>query len=387
MADGQPTHDDGSAASRLHALEQALALAERELRSARRLDTLARSAGAIAHDLNNLLMVVNFQAERVEQDLGPAHEAARELVAAAEKAAALVDRLLALRAQEQLDVAQVDLNACARRVLDALGARIPEGVTLRWELDAALGRTLADPGHLERIVHQLVLNALDAMPAGGTLTLATRHVRAEDAAHDPDAPGRGAWVLLELRDSGEGMDEDTRKRAFEPFVTTRLGDGHDGLGLAAVAALVRQWHGSVHLHSQPGRGTTVRVFLPRGRDEDVHAPVVLVVDREPAVRRLVHDSLAGRGYEVVEAPDARAALQVADRRDARVDLLLVDALVAERDAADLGERLGRRSPALAIITMTSDLYGRAGTTLRKPFTVSSLLAAVEGALHGSAARA
>lgn len=392
MANGQPTHDDATVGRPGRAaLEEALARAEGELRQARRLDALGRVAGSIGHDLNNLLMVVNFQAERLEEELGADHAAVRELVSASERACTLVDRLLTLRARETLEVGRVDVNAAVRRVVAALGARLPDDVAVRWELDAALGETVADARHVEQIVQQLVLNALDAMPGGGTLTLSTTHVRADRAARAPDAPGRGAWVLLEVADTGEGMDERTLRVAPEPFVTTRRDDAHEGLGLSTVAALVRQWHGALRLRSAPGEGTAARVFLPRAAEEPrpgsrrAGAPVVLVVDREPVLRRLVRETLSGRGYEVLEAPDAGAALRTADRQDARVDLLLVDALVAERDVTALRERLARARRGLATVTMTSDDgNGRAGPTLHKPFTVSALLATVGEAIHEAA---
>ncbi|MFL5577346.1 MAG: ATP-binding protein [Gemmatimonadaceae bacterium] len=369
---------------------------ETQLRDAQKMEAVGRLAGGIAHDFNNLLTAIKGYSQlglvtldALAEDPGaagapspaggddedaqpPLDQLRTDLGAirsAADRAAALTAQLLAFSRRQVLQPVVLDLNAVAAGMEGMVRRLIGEHIDVRLELGARPGHVKADPSQLEQVLLNLVLNARDAMPAGGHLTVATADVvvGAGAAARRAGLPP-GAYVALSVRDTGVGMDEATRSRMFEPFFTTKdVGHG-TGLGLATVYGIVKQSGGEVRVESAPGKGTTVRVHLP-ATDEPLPAPretgatplrdsvprqgaTVLVVEDETSVRELACAVLRQTGYRVLSAPSAADALRLLERLDGALDLLVTDVVMPGASGPELAADVKRRHPGVAVIYMS-----------------------------------
>jgi PAS domain S-box-containing protein len=382
---------------------------EDQLRHSQKLEAIGQLAGGIAHDFNNLLTVINGYCERLlasvpdggalREDLDLIHNAGR-------RAAALTRQLLAFSRRQVLQPRTIELNAIVHDIDKMLRRVIGEPITVVTALAPDLGATRADPGQIEQVIMNLAINARDAMPQGGVLTIETRNVEVGG-----DAPGAfglppGRYVSLLVRDTGHGMDEETLSHMFEPFFTTKeLGKG-TGLGLPTVYGIVMQSGGDVAVESVEGEGTTMRVFLPRieAPAEREAAPAaaepvargsetLLVVEDEELVRELVREFLESAGYTVIEAPDAEAALLLAEANREAIDLLVTDVILPGMNGLDLAVQLSASMPGLKTVFVSGypgDAVFRDGTFdpgaafLPKPFTRHILTQKVREALDRTA---
>jgi CheY-like chemotaxis protein len=363
------------------------------------MEAIGRLAGGVAHDFNNLLTVIHGSCEMLDAHPACPPELAELLDmirGAAERGSALTRQLLAFSRRQVLLPRPVQLNDLLTNLEKLLRRLIGENVALTTDLAADLGCTLADPGQLEQVVMNLVVNARDAMPGGGTIALTTRNVDL------PGAAGPAPGVMLAVADTGHGMDEDTRRHIFEPFFTTKEPGKGTGLGLATVYGIVQQSGGFLRVDSRVGRGTTFQVFLPRaaaaGAATEAPRPraerggageTVLVVEDEDPLRAMVREILRRDNYEVLEARDGADALRVWEQAGGPVDLLLTDVAMPRMSGHDLADRLSRAAPGLKILYMSGyprdvpyqQSLAEAGRPfLQKPFTAALLTATVREVL-------
>ncbi|MGH9508179.1 MAG: PAS domain S-box protein [Terriglobales bacterium] len=381
---------------------------EGQLRQAQKMDAIGQMAGGIAHDFNNLLTVITGHCEIMLdaslQDPTPPVERVAKVKAAADRAVALTRQLLAFSRAQMLAPQVLELNQVVAAAHDLLRPLLSEQVELRIALAPAAGRVSADPVQIEQVIMNLAINARDAMPEGGVITFETANAEIDELyrrAHPMAKPG--SYVMLAVSDNGMGMDEATRARIFEPFFTTKAQGRGTGLGLATVYGIVKQSNGYIWVYSEPGRGTTFKVLLPRvpaaepGAQPGAAAPArgagetVLVVEDNAAARGLTREMLGTLGYRVVEAPSPAAAA-----RETRVDLLLTDLVLPETTGAELAEQLRRRHPGMQVLYTSG--YTRAALEARgllpegaqflaKPFTAHTLAAGVRNLLDACPAAA
>ena len=353
--------------------------AEERLRQAAKMEAVGQLAGGVAHDFNNLLTVINGysgQALKAARPGDPHAEALAEIHAAGRRAAALTRQLLAFGRRQVLQPREVGLNGLVADLVRMLGRLLGEDVRLVTDLSPAAGAVRVDPGQLEQVVVNLCVNARDAMPRGGTLTVATDAVArpAPDAGAD-GPPGR--YARLAVTDTGCGMTDAVRERVFEPFFTTKgVGEG-SGLGLSTVLGIVEQSGGRVEVRTAPGAGSTFAVLLPRtsaapAAEAEAPAPrpaaprgreTVLLVEDEPAVRRLAAAVLRRAGYAVLEAGGAAEAAGAHARAAGAVALLLTDVVMPHQSGRELADRLTRADPGLRVLFMSGypgDRVGRYG---------------------------
>jgi PAS domain S-box-containing protein len=366
---------------------------EEQLQQSQKMEAVGRLAGGVAHDFNNLMTVVTGFSQVVLEQLtagDPLRPHVEEILSAGRRAAALTSQLLAFGRRQMIHPRVLSLNRIISDMEQILRRAIMESIELEIRLDPALGKIRADRGQIEQVLMSLAVNARDSMPDGGVLTIRTAN--ADIASADADSPcelGSGPWVLLEVRDTGEGMDEETRKRLFEPFFTTRdLGRG-TGLGLSAVYGIVKQNGGDISVISAPERGTAFRIWLPRGESAPESADTgsssnyrhgsetILLVEDEPGVRRLAGEVLRKQGYTVLEAADGRDALRLYVDYARSIDLLLTDVIMPQMSGRELSERLLRLQPDLKVIYMSGyaesvtaghGISHTSGMLLQKPFT-------------------
>jgi PAS domain S-box-containing protein len=362
---------------------------EEELRQSQKMEAVGRLAGGIAHDFNNLLTAITGYGELALAKLedSPVREHVFEMKRAGERAAALTKQLLAFSRRQVLQPEVVDPNEVIADLERMLTRLVGEQVELVVDLDSAVGRTKADPGQLQQVVMNLVLNARDAMPKGGCLTISTANTRVDGFD----------YVELIVADTGTGMNQDTLEQAFEPFFTTKpLGEG-TGLGLSTVYGIVKQSGGDLVATSEPGQGTTMRVLLPLALDAPVvheehsvahdapWAATVLLVEDEEVVRRLVATMLESAGYRVLQAESPETALAVADREE-RIEVLLTDVVMPGLSGPELAEVLLERRPQLRVLFVsgyTAEAIAKQGQIspgtlfLEKPFTRAELTSALQ----------
>ncbi|HEU4569482.1 MAG TPA: ATP-binding protein, partial [Gemmatimonadales bacterium] len=379
--------------------------AEEQLRQSQRLESLGRLAGGVAHDFNNLLTVIlgNLALVRGElpddstaaEDIGMAERAAR-------RASELTRKLLTFARRQSVAPQVLELQQQLRDLEAIFKRLVGEDVRLVGDHAPGLWPVLMDPGHLEQVVTNLVVNARDAMPDGGTITLRTRNVTFSGDRPNPGGLPPGEYVQLEVTDSGTGMGPDVLARIFEPFFTTKEPGKGTGLGLATVYGIVHQAGGHVDVRSTPGLGSTFIVLLPRAAD-GTRAPRdpgatplpgfgrgerVLLVEDEDAVRQVAVRALSDRGYRVVAAESAESALRRLDD-GTPIDLLVTDVVMPGMGGKALAERLLARWPELPVLFVSGytaeerleGLLAREGVQLlAKPFTPDHLAFAVRGLL-------
>jgi len=368
---------------------------EEQLRQSAKMEAVGRLAGGVAHDFNNLLTVITGSTEFLLAACPPGdprHEDVVDVRRAAERARDLTRQLLSFSRRQPVQPGRVRLDLFVQEATRLLQRVVGEGVRIETALDPATPAVRADLGQLEQTLVNLVVNARDAMPEGGTVTVST--YRADDGS-----------AALAVRDTGVGMDAETRARAFEPFFTTKQTGKGTGLGLSTVFAIVHQAGGRLHVDSEPGAGSTFTVLLPPDPSPDAEAEgapaaptvggdeTVLVVEDDPRVRRLACRTLESRGYRVLEAGGGEEAVAVAAAHDGPLDLVVSDVVLPEGGGHAVVDAIARRRPGVRALLMSGysadALPGVAAERglplLEKPFTVDRLLAAVRAALEAKGA--
>jgi PAS domain S-box-containing protein len=398
---------------------------EQQVQQSHKMEAIGRLAGGIAHDFNNLLMVISGYSEFLLDRLGPdqtLRSPAQEIAGAAERASSLTRQLLAFSRKQMLAPKVLDLNGVVGENLKMLNRMIGEDIELVMIPATGLGAVRADAGQIEQVIMNLAVNARDAMPGGGKLTIETSNLAIDDEfarLHAPILPGE--YVVLSISDNGAGMDLETQSHIFEPFFTTKGVKG-TGLGLSTVYGIVKQSGGYIWVYSDAGKGTTFKIYLPRVAEnvessaqvaaapEPAAEPgreTILLVEDETNLRYLARQFLEKQGYRVIEAPDGMIAMKLAAGHEGPIHLLLTDVIMPGMNGRELAQRIAEIRPATKILYMsgyTENVIGRNGTLdagirlLQKPFTLRDLKntvrevlnsipagqAALAGASHGHA---
>ena len=381
---------------------------EAQLRQAQKMQAVGRLAGGMAHDFNNLLTVIRGYSELLLGRLGPTDDMRKdmeEVKKAADRASGLTRQLLAFSRRQFVAAKVLDLNDLIANMDGMLRRLIGEDIVeLSAELDASTGAIKADPGQVEQVIMNLVVNARDAMPQGGRLTIETRNVTIGKEA-SPDAVvgvAPGSYVVLTVRDSGQGMDAETQSHLFEPFFTTKEKGKGTGLGLSTVYGIVKQSGGSITVESAPDRGTTFRIYFPRVAHEEsgvagaVEAidpargrETILLVEDEPAVRGLVRETLRLQGYTVLEARHGIEALVTSARYGGAIHLLLTDVVMPQMSGPEVAEKILTVRPEIKVLYMSGypdhPVFDQGGVSrqtgfLQKPFTPPALVQKVREVL-------
>jgi two-component system cell cycle sensor histidine kinase/response regulator CckA len=374
---------------------------ERRLADAEKMEAIGRLAGGVAHDFNNLLTVIAGYAEILQARDGG--EEAAEISRAAAQAAALTHQLLAFSRRQVLHPRVVDLNQIVSGMETMLHRIIGDDVSVGIRLAPDLAPVEADRAQIERVILNLAANARDAMPGGGALTIETANVDVDEAQVATHGDGTtGPHVLLAVSDTGDGMDEEVAKHLFEPFFTTKAAGEGTGLGLATVFGVVKQSGGGIYVYTEPGRGSTFKIYLPAASampepvaaapepDAERGSETIMVVEDDAGVRELVRLMLEANGYEVLTVEGAEEAARLCASRC--IDLLLTDVVMPDVNGSELAERLGALAPDMRILFMSgySDeavvRHGELSASaafLEKPFTERALARKVREVLDGA----
>ena len=386
--------------------EEALQQSEEQLRLAQKLESVGRLAGGIAHDFNNMLTAINGYSDLILQQSNtedPVRHNAEEIKKAGERSAALTQQLLAFSRKQILKPEILNINQAVDDISNLLKRLIGEDVTLMTILGYDVKPVKVDPGQLSQVVVNLAVNARDAMPQGGTLTIETKNVSVEPRANNGSrGVPPGDYVMMSVSDTGIGMSEETMRHLFEPFYTTKDVGRGTGLGLATVYGVIKQSDGFITVDSAPGEGTTFRIFLPR-----VEAPVeetavetsaagereggetILLVEDEEMVRNLASEILQSCGYRVVEATTGVEAIEICESRRLEIDLLLTDVVMPQMNGRELWEKLATEQPRMKVLFTsgyTDDTIVRNGIRndetnfLQKPFSLDALVRKVREVL-------
>ena len=387
---------------------------EEQVRQSQKMEAVGRLAGGIAHDFNNLLMVIRGYAEIVleEDSATPAvRKSVETIVRTTESAASLTRQLLSFSRKHVFSPQVLDLNALVNRMSEMLLGVLRDEMEFVVKLHPDACCVSADPGQIEQVIMNLVVNARDAMPQGGKLTLETAHImRDASRARPPAELPRGDYVMLAVTDTGIGMDTDTQSRIFEPFFTTKSKDEGTGLGLSVVYNIVRASGGHVRVSSEPGRGSSLQVFFPRvaspPQPEPIEAPLktlrtggetVLVAEDQPDLRWMICQFLQQLGYSVLEAKDGGDAVALAQQYKGNIDVLLTDVVMPHIRGSEVAHRLSASRPDMKIIFMSGYTEGEfdvvpgenlgPGTTLlQKPFELDSLAVKIREVLEARSRR-
>jgi PAS domain S-box-containing protein len=370
---------------------------EDRLRQAQKMEAVGQLAGGVAHDFNNLLMVMGAHIDRIRDRLpvdDPLCADAAEVHNAVQRAAALTSQLLAFSRKQFLQPRVLDIASVlsgAARMLDRL---LPENIKLHIESDNDLARVKVDQGQLEQALLNLAVNARDAMPSGGSLTIQAKNIQFDEAQnwrHSSVQPGN--YVMLAVTDTGIGMDAATQARIFEPFFTTKaLGKG-TGLGLPMVYGVINQSGGAISVYSEPGQGTTFKIFFPQCEADSApdvqQSPAskvsgnetILLVEDQVAIREVTSVYLMGLGYNVLAAPDGEAALKIAETQQKRIDLVVTDIVMPNMGGRELVTHINRLYPHAKVLYMSgypdfavrhSEGLAEHAEVLQKPFSLKSL---------------
>ena len=371
---------------------------EQQLRQSQKMETVGRLAGGVAHDFNNILTAIQGYTALLQSSLregSEEREMTEEVFSAVQRASRLTTQLLTFSRQELPNPLPLDLNSIVDEMEKMLRRLIGEHIELEPSLSTTLGQIEGDRSRIEQVITNLVINAADAMPNGGRLRIRTENIHIDDEmARRPTIPESGSYALLSVEDEGQGMDSETLSQMFEPFFTTKPRGSGTGLGLATVYGIVKQSDGHISVDSELGKGTTFRIYLPiraTKRDIQTKDPVinatrpgretVLIVEDEPAVRRLTRRFLEASGYKVVEASDVGDAIRRAQDSPEAIDLLLTDVIMPELSGPELANRLRILVPSLKVLYMSGypgefiAQHGLSNTEmdyLQKPFTQEAL---------------
>ena len=372
-------------------------LLEDQLRQAQKMEAVGMLAGGIAHDFNNLLTIITGYSQLILNGLGEGDTnrgPVEQIMKAGERAAALTRQLLAFSRRQVLQPKVMDLNQLVAGLGVMLRRLIGEDIDLRLVMGPELGRVNADPGQLEQVIMNLAVNSRDAMPKGGTLTIETANSELNAGyvkSHIAVRPG--PYVLLAVSDTGIGMDEETRAHLFEPFYTTKTEGRGTGLGLSIVFGIVKQSGGNIEVYSEPGQGTSVKIYLPRveqvapDEEEGFHQAMprgtetVLLVEDEDMLRRLVRETLEREGYTVLDAATPAEAQRICQAFKGPIHLMVTDVIMPKLNGRELAERVARVHPEMRVLYMSGYTdnavvaYGvlqGAMPFLQKPFTPSAL---------------
>jgi len=380
---------------------------EDQLRQSAKMEAVGQLAGGVAHDFNNILTVILGSTELLLHDktLSTRQRALLEQIGrSSQRAAGLTRQLLAFSRKQVLKLVVLDLNAVVREMMPMLEPLVGEDIVLRLELAPNVVLVRADRTQLEQVLLNLAVNARDAMPGGGMVTVRTATIEAEELREEPPS-GAESYVMLEVRDTGIGMSPDVQARIFEPFFTTKPQGEGTGLGLSTVYGIVRQSGGTIQVESAPGQGATFRVILPRAEAEVRREPTlttrpvtrarpakaketILVVEDEVDVREFVAQTLAAQGYRVLVARDGEEADALARERGGPIDLLLTDVVMPRMPGPEVARRLRSDRPAMRVLFMSGHTgqapegadWPTPSTFLSKPFSVAHLLHEVQTAL-------
>ncbi len=383
---------------------------EEQLRQSQKMEAIGKLAGGIAHDFNNLLTAITGYSEltlRRLSETDPLRRNIEEIKKAGNRAASLTRQLLAFSRKQVLQPQVMDFNAVLVEMFKMLQRLIGEDIDLLPVLDPSLGQIKADPGQIHQVLINLAVNARDAMPQGGKLTIKTAniHIDEEYASHHISVrPGR--YVMLSVSDSGSGMDEATQARIFEPFFTTKEAGKGTGLGLSTVYGIIKQSGGNIWVYSEVGKGTTFKIYLPRAdqeaeakedavRDEHpVGTETILLVEDEEMVRNLTREILQMSGYKVIEARHGVEALQVCEQYDGHIQLMLTDVVMPQMGGRVLAEQSARLRPEMRVLYMsgyTDDAIVHHGVLdkdvafIEKPFPPDALARKVREVLDADSA--
>jgi two-component system, cell cycle sensor histidine kinase and response regulator CckA len=386
--------------------EQENAKLQAQLNQAQKMESIGRLAGGVAHDFNNLLTVINGYSDVLMHQLkSPVRKYAEQINKAGESAASLTRQLLAFSRMEATNPESVPLNRIVAESQDMLGRLLGEHIEMKTNLQASPDEVLANPNQIHQCLMNLVVNACDAMPAGGQLTIETGDVDVSREDFPIGSNGTpGPHVRLTVRDTGIGMDQETSQRIFEPFFTTKEKGRGTGLGLSTVYGIVSQWQGFLKVRSVPGRGSEFSIYLPlnvtvnpsrKAPDADVGAlpaasETVLVVEDQEIVREFIVESLRTHGYEVLEARNGVEALQVIERNGAGIDLMMTDMMMPGMGGKELAARVHVVCPSIKVLFMTGYAEGLINGVegpdgrddiIMKPFVPEAMAERVRGLLH------
>lgn len=383
---------------------------EEQLRQVQKMEAVGRLAGGVAHDFNNLLTIINGYSELMLDSLeaaDPLVDYVEQIRRAGDRAADMTRQLLAFSRKQMQQPVVLDINTLIRDTEKMLNRLIGADIELVLDLKADLWKINADKGQMEQIIMNLILNARDAMPSGGSLVVTTNNIELDESYASMHSEAHvGKYVLLAVCDTGCGMDKETLARVFEPFFTTKEADKGTGLGLATVYGIVKQCNGHIDVYSEPGLGTTFKIYLPvNGADESAaHQPqvvtearrgseVILLVEDEAGVRSLAAQILISNGYHVLEAGNGQEALDAIEQSTQEIQLIITDVVMPGMGGRQLVERIRNRLPDAKVLFMsgyTEDAIVRHGILsseaefLQKPFTAAALKTKVREILDSSA---
>ncbi|HKW58079.1 MAG TPA: ATP-binding protein [Candidatus Acidoferrum sp.] len=378
---------------------------EEQLRQSQKMDALGRLAGGVAHDFNNLLTVIKGHGDVLQDRLqpnDPLHASSKLIGQAADRAAGLTRQLLAFCRMQMLEPKVVDLNELVSEMCKLLRRLVREDIAFSFHAGESLGRVKADPSQLEQVLINLTVNACDAMPEGGKLSIATRNMIVDEklaAQRRPLKPGE--YVVISVSDTGSGMDATTKSRIFEPFFTTKEQGKGTGLGLATVYGVVKQSGGYIWVDSEPGRGAQFDVFLPRVREErktavaEEHSEsaarrkgTVLLAEDEEGVRELAAKFLTSAGYLVLSAKDGAEALEIAEAFGKTIHVLVTDVVMPRVRGPELARRMREQRRGVKVLYVSGYLEFNKGNSefvedgffLQKPFSREALVRKVDEVL-------
>jgi two-component system cell cycle sensor histidine kinase/response regulator CckA len=381
---------------------------EEQVRQSQKLDTLGQLAGGIAHDFNNLLTIILGYSQMISGDLGsnhPLHDGMEQIIRAATRAAALTRQLLTFSRQDQKQARIIRLNDVVRDVEKMLRRLISENTSIVLSLRDEAGYMRADAGQIEQVIVNLALNAVDAMPEGGTVWVETAPLVADDFAALCLSVPPGTYVQLVVSDTGQGMTPEVQSRIFEPFFTTKGQGKGTGLGLSTVYGIVKQSGGVISVHSSPGLGTTFRILFPAtgAAEPGEHPPAaepiapgtetILLVEDEEGVLKYVREILTRAGYVVLAFNNGRKAVDAAKGYQGRIDLLVSDFVLPDITGNEIARRVQEVRPGMPVLVMSgyTDRLGKradeSGAYLQKPFSAADLLSSVRTLINGSSVQA
>jgi nitrogen-specific signal transduction histidine kinase/CheY-like chemotaxis protein len=378
---------------------------EQQVRQVQKLEAVGRLAGGMAHDFNNILVVIKLSTDMLLSQVMPGSIYSKPLLQishAADRAAALTKQMLAFGRQQIMQPRIINLNSMVSEATHMLRRLIGEDIDLVTDLDETVENSKLDPDQVTQVILNLAVNARDAMPHGGTLHVVTSPVTLDDAyakEHPPVRPGR--YVMMAVSDTGTGIDRSILPRIFDPFFTTKEVGKGTGLGLSIVYGIVKQSGGYIWVYSEPGHGTTFKLYFPAttasldrtavraGSAAHPSGQVVLVVDDDANIRSNLRDCLQQLGYQVLAAETGRSALKICDDREGKVDLVLTDLVMPGQNGHELANDLTERYPDIPVLFISGytednaarrDILLKGRSFLQKPFSVADLTSAVHDAL-------